>query len=160
MMIKKWLSIALSIIMLFCSSSTAFAQEIGDGQQASSTVTYHVDSQYTVYIPEVIDGNNQYTFTAGLMNIAPDESVHITVTGLDNDYVNFTGTLNGGLLQAQMYRTDTGDIITDGGQVASFLSGSTESTFSIEFRTNTDSILDAGDYAATVTFNVSLHNIN
>lgn len=160
MMIKKLLSIALSVIMLFCASSTAFAQEIGDGQQASSTVTYHVDSQYTVYIPEVIDGNNQYTFTAGLMNIAPDESVHITVTGLNNNHVNFYGTSNGGLLQAQIYRTDTGDVITEGGQVASFLAGSTESTFGIEFRTNTDSVLDAGDYAATVTFNVSLHNIN
>ena len=28
---KKLLSIALSVIMLFCTSSTAFAQEIGDG---------------------------------------------------------------------------------------------------------------------------------
>ena len=157
---KKLLSIALSAIMFLCISTTAFAQEISDGMQASSTVTYHVDSQYTVYIPEVIDGNNQYTFTAGLMNIAPDESVHITVTGLDNNYVNFTGTSNGGLLQAQIYRTDTGNVITEGGQVASFLAGSTESTFDIEFRANTESGLNAGDYTATVTFNVSLHNIN
>lgn len=153
---KKNILVALSAIMLLSASSTVFAQEISEEQQASSTVTYHVDSQYTVYIPEVIDGNSQYTFTAGLMNIAPDEVVNVTVNGLSDNCVNFTGTgTGGGSLSAQIYRTDSGDVITEGGQVASFLAGSMESAFGIEFRTSTEAV-SAGDYTATVTFGVNL----
>lgn len=54
---KKILCFALSAIMMLSMSMTAFADDatISEGSSAQSTVTYSVDSQYMVIIPETID---------------------------------------------------------------------------------------------------------
>lgn len=56
-LLKKILCFALSAIMMLSMSMTAFADDatISEGSSAQSTVTYSVDSQYMVIIPETID---------------------------------------------------------------------------------------------------------
>ena len=78
---KKILCFALSAIMMLSMSMTAFADDatISEGGSAQSTVTYSVDSQYMVIIPETIDATvgGDIAFKASLMNLLDGQQVNV-----------------------------------------------------------------------------------
>lgn len=80
---KKFIALTLCLIMLLSCSITAFASNglSGEGATAQSTITYQVDSNYCVIIPETVDAFNGFQLTASYMNITDAEQVNISVSG-------------------------------------------------------------------------------
>lgn len=155
---KKCTALLIALCLLCSFSSTVFAAEnsvYGNGS-ADTTVTYHVDSQYMVYIPEMLDltymdANNPYVFTAGIMELQENEKVCIKPS---TDSVTLTNTF-GASISGFFERTDTHATISEISSAAEFSNGQLVCDYGICFFLNGDSF-HAGDFTGTVTFNVSL----
>lgn len=149
---KKLLSIlcALSILAL---PFNVYAEEVLGPGQADSTLTYHVDSQFSVIIPETIDvTNDAYYFSSGMMDLADGESVVVRITGLQNDRVTLTNA-NGNTVQLAI--NQLGDPEGRNSNVVGlFKSGYT--TSSVGFSCSCIDGARAGDYSGSVTFDISL----
>lgn len=156
---KKKCIALFSVMCLLCGfSTTAFAADtsVYGNESADTTLTYHVDSQYMVYIPQTLDltymdANNPYTFTAGMMELQDNEIVRVTPA---TDTVTLTNS-NGATISGSFNRSDTLNGIGENG-VAEFSNGQLTSNFGIYFILNGDSGFHAGDFTGTMTFNVSL----
>lgn len=128
-----------------------FVSENSISQQ--STVVYSVPSEYVVLIPETIiaDGRS-YKFRASLMDILADEHVDVSIDGIEP----------GGSIQmfAESGRWALSRIYSSKGEVnpgmvlASFNQGMTESIDSFYVTHEMDE--GAGNYQASITFNISL----
>lgn len=157
---KKKCTAFLIILCLLCSfSSTAFAADtsVYGESSADTIVTYHVDSQYMVYIPETLDltyldANNPYVFTAGMMELQDNETVCVKIA---SDRITLTNS-SGAAISGSFNRSDTLTEITKIGHAAEFNNGQTTCNYGIYFTLNGDSGFHAGDFTGTVTFNVSL----
>ena len=129
---KKILSLALTACLLFGLSTTAMAETVvnGDGF-GDTTATYHIDSQYMVYIPETIDftDNNSYTITAGLMSLEDGNVVNVFL-GTEN--ITLTNA-SGATMSGSLVRTDTNSNLQPNDKCAQFSNGQTECDYGIYF---------------------------
>lgn len=156
---KRKCTAFLITLCLLCSwSSTAFAADtsVYGENSADTIVTYHVDSQYMVYIPETLDltylDANPYVFTAGIMELQDNEMVCVKIPDPNITLTNSSGkTISGSFT-----RSDTRSEITELGHAAEFSNGQLTSNYGIYFTLNGDGGFHAGDFSGTVTFNVSL----
>lgn len=152
---KKCTALLIALCLLFSFSSTAFAAEnsvYGNGS-ADTTVTYHVDSQYMVYIPEMLDltymdANNPYVFTAGMMELQENEKVCVKAS---TDQILLTNS-SGATISGFFDRTNASSSI----YAAEFVNGQLTCDYGIYFLLDGSSGFHAGDFTGTVTFNVSL----
>lgn len=157
---KKKCTVFLAALCLLCSfSTTAYAADTsvyGDSS-ADTIVTYHVDSQYMVYIPETLDltyldANNPYVFTAGMMELQENEKVCVKPS---TDLITLTNG-SGASIMGYFNRSDTRETITSINNAAEFTNGQLVSNYGIYFTLDGGSGFHAGDFTGTVTFDVSL----
>lgn len=84
---KKFISLALALIMTCTLGTTAFAAEITNDteqQSAQSEIVYNLDTSYCIMIPEQIDLTlGSYTFEAGYINLSETEQVAVRMSGVD-----------------------------------------------------------------------------
>lgn len=148
---KKFLALALILVMAFGLNTTVFASELfEDGQSASSTVTYYVDSSYSIYIPETIDLRNGYTFTANYLNITDSQQINVTFSNLDSlGYLEMTGE-SGDTINMQF------NGLGEHNRVATFTSGNTTSPIKFYGQVADNSYAKAGTYTGTAEFTVNL----
>jgi len=168
---KKVLSIILAVGMIIslCVMATpsAFADDtyVQNGM-ASSTIKYKQQSEYSILIPETIDTNvGKYTFQAGMLNIADNEKVYVTVDNADNEnkiefhHDNGVNTLSKQLLVEQTESSSV-DLASLPAHCVGYFEGD-EMASKIQFGLSEQSydcsgIPKAGNYSATVNFNVYL----
>lgn len=148
---KKVFALVLALTMILGLNTTVFASELWeDGQSASSTVTYYVDSSYSIYIPETIDLGEGYTFQASYLNITDNQQVNVSITNLTSaGYLEMTNDSGN-----QIYMQLNG--IGDYNRVATFTSDSTTSPITIYGQVSENSYAKAGTYTGTAEFSVSL----
>lgn len=153
---KKKSTIFLIVLCLLCSfSSTAFAADtpVYGESSADTIVTYHIDSQYMVYIPESLDltymdANNPYVFTAGMMELQDNEKVCVKPSTDQVILTNSNGATISGCFNYSSLAT--------GNYAAEFVNGQLTSDYGIYFTLDGDNGFHAGDFSGTVTFTVSL----
>lgn len=153
---KKKCTVFLIILCLLCSlSSTAFAADtpVYGESSADTIVTYHIDSQYMVYIPETLDltymdASNPYVFTAGIMELQDNEKVCVKPS---TDQIILTNN-NGATISGFFDSTNTSSSI----YAAEFVNGQLTCDYGIYFLLSGDNGFHAGDFTGTVTFNLSL----
>lgn len=85
---KRLITIALALLMLCAASVTIYAEANNWG--GSAPAGYMVMSDYAINIPEFIDLNQEYRFTADYLNIRPDEQVDVCVTNLTGGCLTMT----------------------------------------------------------------------
>lgn len=152
---KKCTALLIALCLLCNFSSTAFAAEnsvYGNGS-ADTIVTYHVDSQYMVYIPEMLDltymdANNPYVFTAGMMELQENEKVCVKASVDQILLTNNSGATISGFFDCTNASSST--------YAAEFVNGQLTCDYGIYFLLDGSSGFHAGDFTGTVTFNVSL----
>jgi len=151
---KKKIIAAICSFLVAFSAVNAFATEIAGDGSASSTVTVHIDSQYTVLIPETIMADStHYSLSASTMMLCDNEFVNVTVSGFTNGTDIILTNASGNTLTAWMYRGDDTSI-AEWDTVASFTNGQLQSDDVFYFLHGGEAT--PGDYTGTVTFNVSL----
>lgn len=148
----------LALCLLFALPLTAFATDtpISGQESAQTEITYQVPTQYTVYIPAVLDlsyldGTNSYSFTADMVETQENELV---VIRLENELLTMTDSKNHSIT-GSFYRNDTNSAIAQYGNVAEFSDGETTSSFGIYFVKGIDSELHSGTYSGTATFSIT-----
>lgn len=158
---KKCIALLVTLCMLCVLSTTAFASDtpVYGNESADTTLTYHIDSQYMVYIPQMLDltymdASNPYTFTAGMMELQDNEIVRVRPT---TDTITLSNS-NGATISGNFDYTGTRNNQA-GNTVAEFSNGQLTSNFGIFFILNGDSGFHAGDFTGTVTFTVSLETV-
>lgn len=87
---KKIYGVAIAVCLIAGSALTAYAQDQDVGNMnginsGTSTLTYEVDSNYAVVIPETINMNEQYSFTSHMMDLKDNESVVVFVDKSDEE---------------------------------------------------------------------------
>lgn len=153
---KKIFSCLFTVAMLLSFSITAFAadsQIAEDGMSSTSTINYTVDDFYIIIIPESIDANYEYTFTADMMRISDDHQVNVYCTELkDGGYITLANDYG-----------ETVDFTFSNMQgancVAAFTKGQTTSSFSVSGGVVNDFNKSAGNYTGTATFTVRLVSV-
>lgn len=85
---KRIMSIVLALLLLTMASGTIYADANNWG--GSAPAGYMVMSDYAINIPEYIDLNQEYRFTADYLNIRPDEQVDVCVTNLTGGCLTMT----------------------------------------------------------------------
>lgn len=154
---KTLLSMALTVCLLFSLTATAFAETTVTGSDsATTTITYHVDSQFMVYIPETLDltymdKENPYYFTAGMMELEENNSVEVLFA---DEKISMTNS-KGDVLEGYFYRSDTDRQLQTNDCVAEFTDGTTTCSYGIYYNM-AGSTPHAGTYTGTTTFQVML----
>lgn len=145
---KKAISILVCVAAFLCCNVTAFAADSylqNSGDTASSTVTYQVNSNYCITIPETIDAFNGFELTADYMNIKEDEQVNVSICG--DNLIGMTNEYG-----------DSFDLMLNtigNGRVAKFVKNQTTSD-TISGYPKEMGMFPAGTYTGTVVFVVSL----
>lgn len=159
---KKLLSVLITtVLLLSLPSVTAYAddKQVSEGT-ASATMTYRVQSNYCILIPETIDADfGQYTFQAEYLNIADGEKVFVTVTNTDdNGRILFTHENGVNTLKKNIISYGSVNLPNNcvgcfyGDDVTSKISfGVSDENFDYDY-------VKAGMYSAIVEFNVYLGN--
>lgn len=84
---KKIVSIILTIVCIFsvCSINCyAYDSYVTNGF-GETRITYHQQSDYSILIPETIDANaGSYTFQAGMLNITDSEKIYVKLSNPDS----------------------------------------------------------------------------
>lgn len=84
---KKFISLALSLVLVCSLGTTAFAPEITNDteqERARSELVYNLDTSYCIMIPEQIDASTgAYTFETGYINVSEAEQVIVRMSGVD-----------------------------------------------------------------------------
>ena len=158
---KKFLSIALALIVALSLSVTAFAADITpDNKTSSTTITYSVAPMYTVTIPASVTLGNDATVAASGVKVAKGSQVVVKISGTSEDDNAFKVRTGEGAELAYTVKNGTkainvGDAILtvnpDSATDGSGASGSATLTFTLD-----DTIKYAGIYTGTVTFTVSV----
>lgn len=157
---KKIVSLVLALTLCLSLGVTAFAAEItvNSAQSATTTVTYGLDSSYTVVIPEsvVIDsesykGDTAVSASDVMLNYG--ETLNVTVTEIDVlvDAADAANTLT-----YKVGKTDGADDVTNGTVVLSVESGNVEGGEQALYFELTQDVTKAGNYSDTLTFTVSV----
>lgn len=153
---KKILGVAVVACLLVGSTLTVFAQdqEVGNMNQinsGTSMLTYEVDSNYSIVIPETINMNEQYSFTSRLMDLKGNESVVVFVDKSDEE-ITMTEKTSG----------KTATLRFNGGETDKFNRlilarfSANQGTSNITFNGQMDAT--AGSYSGTCTFFVELQD--
>lgn len=157
---KKFLSLALALCLCLSLGVTAMAAEITvDGNQsATTTVTYGLESGYTVVIPEtvVIDTDTHKgnaTLEASDVLLAYGETLKVTVTGID-ELVDAADAAN--TLSYKVGKTDGAEDVTNGTVVLAVEAGNTEGGEQALYFELTEDVTKAGAYSDTLTFTVTV----
>lgn len=157
---KKFLSLALALCLCLSLGVTAMAAEITvDGNQsATTTVTYGLESGYTVVIPEsvVIDTDTHKgdaTLEASDVLLAYGETLKVTVTGID-ELVDAADAAN--TLSYKVGKTDGAEDVTNGTVVLAVEAGNTEGGEQTLYFELTEDVTKAGAYSDTLTFTVTV----
>lgn len=91
---KRIVCIILCLALIISMNVTVFAEDVevsGDRQTGQSTLTYTVDSSFIINIPQTIDLNSGYQFSASYMNLESDLQVSVYCTTIEqNDYITMT----------------------------------------------------------------------
>ena len=145
---KKVICVLICIAAFLCCNVTVFAADSylqNSGDTASSTVTYQVNSNYCITIPETIDAFNGFEVRADYMNITDDEQVNVSICG--DNLIEMTNEYGD---KFDLMLNTIGD-----GRVAKFLKNQTTSDiisgYPIEM-----GMYPAGTYTGIVVFVVSL----
>lgn len=147
---KKIFALLLSVVLVFSISITAFAEDSewnADGSNATVTANYSVQSTYSVWVPEEIDLNQGYTFSAEALNIRDTEQLVIRIVGgrtcemTDGNDNSITVEFNNGDIAAIFTDSVTSDITLCGNLAEG-------------------SRIKAGDYSAVLTFSMGLEARN
>ena len=159
---KKLFALILAVVMIATMSVTAFAAEIGPGDnasQGSTEVSFNVDPTYAVTIPAtveldkvdtegVITYENDYTLTAQAgLRLKRGEDIEVTVAS------DFEMTTTEG---ATLNYTITAEnaAVANNGVVAEFATDKAEQTATIHIAANDPDY--AGEYKDTVTFTLEV----
>lgn len=138
---KKIIAFLLCMVIALSMSVTAFA-ETSNSWGGSSAVTYEIESSYSIYIPEEINLNTGYTFTAEMLNITDNLQVNVSATNLNPQ----------GKLEVQNEKGETIALTLQNainGRIGKF----TDSTTSdITFIASADEGGKAGKYTGTIEF--------
>ena len=159
---KKFLSIALALIVALSLSVTAFAAEIKPetSPAGSTTITYSVAPMYTVTIPASVTLGNDATVSASGVKVAKGSQVVVKISGTSEAGNAFKVKTGEGAELAYTVKNGTkaigvGDAILtvnpDSAIDGSGASGSATLTFTLN-----DTVKYAGIYTGTVTFTVSV----
>ena len=90
---KRLICFVMCAALILSMSISASADESvsTDLQTASSTITYTADSTFIINIPETIDANTGYTFTASEINLEDNLRVAVyCMTTEQNGYITMT----------------------------------------------------------------------
>lgn len=122
-------------------------------QEAQATVTYHVDSEYCVQIPDIVvaDGTN-YALKATMMDLCGDEHVEVSINGLDESGGIQMYSESGKWMYAKVY-SNFGEV-KSGSVIARFYDKMMESVESFYILPELNE--GAGNYSGGITFNISL----
>ena len=77
---KRLICIVLCVALALSMTIPVFAEDVqvsGDRQTGQSTLTYDVESSFTILIPQTIDLNTGYQFHASYMNLESDLQVSV-----------------------------------------------------------------------------------
>lgn len=153
----KKLICMISALALLVAPYNVYAQEVSGYGSADTSVTYHVDSEWCVLIPETLTADgSEYYFTASYMELCDGDVVTVQVAGLPDGFITLTNS-NGGTTTAQIYSSGQIDALNDYGIVASFGSGQLTSDQSIRIVAAEGT--SPGDYTGTITFNVNMSHM-
>lgn len=162
---KKLITLVLAAILCCAASAPAYAQEITeDGGYGDVTLTYSVDTDYVVVIPESVTLDESIVITSNRANTEPGMAVKVRITeGLDekgsvtldrdNDNSDYAIT-------ARLKLNDNVDnVITSETVVASFADVTAQTTggtmtFADPVSPDANPI-KAGSYTGSLTFTVS-----
>ena len=133
----------------------------GMGNNASSTFAYVVPSTYTIIIPERIDVDSDYTFTAANMNVRDDEMVSVVVNNLEDGYLTFRSSNGNTTFKKKLEATALNEKASNIPPNCVGLFFENDLTSSVSFRASDDTflasgIVRAGEYTATVEFQIDL----
>lgn len=157
---KKIVSLVLALSLCLTLGVTAFAANITvDGEQsANTTVTYGLESAYTVVIPEsvVIDtetGKGQTSVSASDVLLNYGKTLNVAITGIDKlvDVADAENTLT-----YQVGKADGAADVTNDTVVLAVAAGNTEGGEQDLFFELTQDVTKAGEYADTLTFTVNV----
>lgn len=148
---KKIIALCLSVMLIFSLNITAFASDLTEmGGSATSTINYVVNASYCVNIPETINANTEYTFTATSMNILANQQVRV------NCYTIYEGNN----IEMENEYGDTFNLTFSGMQneycVGQFLKDNLTSTFSVTGIPADGGNLKAGTYTGTAEFVIAI----
>ena len=150
---KKMLSIVCSMVLLIAPFNVN-AQEVSGYGSADTTVTYHVDSEWCVMIPETLTADGtEYSFTASQMDLCDGDIVEVSVSGITDGFITLTNT-SGGTTTAQMFSRNYDGAVLNNFVIASFGNGQYQSEPPIYILADQNTL--PGDYTGTVTFNINL----
>lgn len=147
---KRLICFLMCAALILSMSITASADESvsSDQQTASSTITYTADSTFIINIPETIDANTGYTFTASEINLEDDLRVAVYCTTTQNDNTITMTSANGNTFEMML----TGG---NGNLVAVFDNDNTESPYII-YGQPAGETPRAGQYTGTAVFQICL----
>ena len=159
---KKIVSLVLCLCLCLSLGVTAMAAEITvDGtQSATTTVTYGLESGYTVVIPEsvIIDTETHKgaaEVSASDVLLAYGETLKVTVTGIDQlvDAADASNTLS-----YKVGTTDGDDDVVNGTVVLAVAAGDNWNSEAAQelFFELTEDVTKAGAYSDTLTFTVTV----
>lgn len=170
MMKKKLITFVLAATLFCAVSVPAFGKEIDKPGDQDTELTYSVDTDYVVVIPESVTLNESIVITSGRANTEPGMAVKVRITeGLtkgsvtldrDNDNSGYAITA-----RLKLDDIDDDDIINSDTVVASFSDIMTSSDETTQITGGTLSFSDpvspdkkpikAGSYTGSLTFTVS-----
>ena len=153
---KRIFGVAMAVCLMAGSTLTAYAQDQDVGNMnginsGTSTLTYEVDSNYAVVIPETINMNEQYSFTSRMMDLKDNESVVVFVDKSDEE-ITMTEKTSG----------KTAKLHFNGGETDKFNRlilarfSANQNTSNITFNGQMEAT--AGSYSGTCTFYVELQD--
>ena len=172
---KKILSIIFSLCLVLNLFALIPIQAYADDSYVengigTSTITYRQRSEYSILIPETIDADvGSYLFQAGMLNISDNERIYVTVANTTPDgrieflHENGENTLTKDIVLEEsnpsVYPVDFSALpehcvgLFAGNDPASkVMFGLSELSFGCDYA-------KAGNYTATVNFEVSLVNM-
>lgn len=153
---KRIFGVAMAVCIMAGSTLPAYAQDQDVGNMnginsGTSTLTYEVDSNYAVVIPETINMNEQYSFTSRMMDLKDNESVVVFVDKSDEE-ITMTERTSG----------KTAKLHFNGGETDKFNRlilvrfSANQNTSNITFNGQMETT--AGSYSGTCTFYVELQD--
>lgn len=154
---RKILALLLCACAVMSMSTGALAATITEtgSQTASTTVTYGVDSSYTVTIPDKINLEETFKDAAIVVRnvlLPVQQELQISLT---TDFKLTDKADNSNVLTFGIWNAENGDKIENGDVFVALSSGVQEHETWIEVSL-LDDVTKAGEYTGTITFNVEI----
>ncbi len=160
---KKKLTVFVLTAALCCTASVpALAKEISASGNYDTTLTYSVETDYVVVIPESVKLDDSIVITSSKANTEPGMTVKVRITeGLTGDGVTLDRDNDNSdyAITAKLKLGDSDGLVTGDTVIASFADVTTQTTggtlaFADPVSPDGNPI-KAGDYTGSLTFTVS-----